>query len=115
MWDVAHLLIECGADISPHGMHGETPLHLALRSGYVEVADVLIERGADVSAQGLSGETPLHLALRLGHVEVAHLLVERGADVSAHRNFTELIPQHESTSSADILTTVQCLPPPHCS
>jgi ankyrin len=54
--EVAHMLIERGADVSAQGSYGNTPLHLALRWGRVEVAHMLIERGADVSAQDAGRE-----------------------------------------------------------
>jgi ankyrin repeat protein len=56
------MLIERGADVTAQNNDGETPLHLALQRGQVDVARMLIERGADVTAQNNDGETPLHLA-----------------------------------------------------
>jgi ankyrin repeat protein len=49
-------LIESGADVTAPNNGGETPLHLALQEGQVDVAHLLIGRGADVTAQNNKGE-----------------------------------------------------------
>jgi ankyrin repeat protein len=98
----ASMLIESGADVTTlRRSDGETPLHLALRMGEVEVARMLIERGADVTAQNDKGETPLHrastppswsrLQISPKWAEIAHMLLEHGADVNA-RNKNGLTP-----------------------
>ena len=60
---------------------GSTPLHLAVRGGYVDLGRILVEPGGDVSAQDKDGWTPLHWALWEGHVNVAQMLVQRGGNV----------------------------------
>jgi hypothetical protein len=80
------MLIERGADVMAQNKDGETPLHLALQRGQLEVACMLIDRvfqGADLTARNKDGETPLHLASQGGQVEVVRMLIERGADVTA--------------------------------
>jgi ankyrin repeat protein len=81
--DVAHALVEQGADVTAQDTDGSTPLHWASRKGHVDVAHALVEHGADVSAQDTDGSTPMHWASRQGHVDVARALVEHGADVTA--------------------------------
>jgi ankyrin repeat protein len=69
------MLIDKGADLNsrsrePKGPYpdpdqqptGQTPLLLALRSGYLNVAELLIDRGADVNAADETGETALLFA-----------------------------------------------------
>src|SRR6267142_1800548 len=63
-----------------------TPLHMALRSGDVDLARLLVEHGADTTARDNDGLTPLHLAVQKGSVVLARLLVEHGADVTAQDN-----------------------------
>jgi ankyrin repeat protein len=66
------MLIEHGADARAQNRDGETPLHLALYWGQVDVARLLIEHGADRTAQNYDGETPLHLASqKTGQVETS--------------------------------------------
>jgi len=52
------MLIERGDDGTTQNNYGETPLHLALRDGQVDVARMLIERGEDATVQNNYGETP---------------------------------------------------------
>ena len=44
------MLFEGGSDVSAQDKYGQSPLHLALQEGQLDVVCVLIERGADVSA-----------------------------------------------------------------
>jgi ankyrin repeat protein len=59
--------------------NGDTPLHLAVRSGSLEAARALIEAGADLSLANNEGDTPLQLALELGKKDAAKALQEAGA------------------------------------
>jgi ankyrin repeat protein len=47
--DIAHLLIEHGADVNAVNEYGHTPLYYATRHGYRKTADALIAAGADES------------------------------------------------------------------
>ena len=73
----------------PQGVNSQSfddassPLHLALRMGYLDIARMLVEHGADVSAQAEAGLSVLHSAVENGHGDFARMLVERGTDVSA--------------------------------
>jgi ankyrin-2 len=49
--DLAHLLIERGADVTAQAKNRQTALHLASELGNVGVAHLLIEHGADVTTQ----------------------------------------------------------------
>jgi ankyrin repeat protein len=77
--EVAHMLIERGADVEAQNKDGETPLHLASQRGQVEVAPILIAHGANLAAQNKDGETPLHLASRQDKC----MLIEYSADLKA--------------------------------
>ena len=89
---VKFLIVEHSQDVGARGFDKkETPLHVALRQGNVDVAQLLLEHGADVEAQDDDKCTPLLLASQCGHVEVARILLERGADTEA-RDYMKRIP-----------------------
>jgi ankyrin repeat protein len=58
-----------------------TPLHRAIRDGYLDVAKRLVELGANINSKNTKGWTPLHRAIIDGHSEFAKYLVEKGADI----------------------------------
>ncbi len=71
---------------------GDTPLHIAVRSGQVASVKHLLERGADANAKNQLGQTPLIVvaadgsrtpAARQARRTIARLLLGAGADVNA--------------------------------
>jgi ankyrin repeat protein len=89
---------------------GETPLHLAARSGKGEtvnfppphssngdITKLLIAGGAPLEGrEKKEGLTPLHLAARFGNREVAEVLISNGALIDARSDF-DSTPLHEAT------------------
>ena len=62
---------------------GNSPLHVAANTEYLEVVDILLERKAEVNKQRtLDKYTPLHIAALGGKTATAKRLLEKGADVS---------------------------------
>ncbi len=61
---------------------GVTPLHMAARSGRLEIIDLLVGRGAvvDYDQRGAEG-TPLHDAVKFGKAEAARRLLQHGANI----------------------------------
>lgn len=93
---VIRLLLDVGADLHTRpGLGGDTPLHLAARSGTAEVVRMLIEAGADPNARNTrlarhhaTSLTPLHFAAASNpDPDVVSTLIEMGADLNA--------PDHE--------------------
>lgn len=76
-------------DINAHSSDGDTPLHVFVWRGDVELARVLVEAGADVNAIGDMGETPLHVAIRQQNESLVSLLLEAGAKTSIRSEFNE--------------------------
>ena len=59
-----------------------SPLHVAAKTGNMDMADALIERSAYVNERDQYGRTTLHWAAKNGHVEMVEFLVKKGADVN---------------------------------
>lgn len=87
---------------SDHGVpdSGRTMLHLAVRSGSLDIVEALIRRGADSNVRGNFWETvpdteakgdghadrltPLQVAAQIGNSEIVRFLLANGADPNAH-------------------------------
>ena len=91
--DVAHMLLDRGADAKAQDNEKRTPLFRASKSGLVDVVLVLLELGADAKAQNKIGCSPLEQASEGGHVEVARILLEHGAVVDT-RDTYKYTPLH---------------------
>lgn len=59
--------------------NGWCPLHLAVKSGHMEIFKFLVARGADINARGTCGVTPLRTALDNGREKIAALLKAKAA------------------------------------
>lgn len=102
--NVAHILLENGAEINGRNRMGASVLTMAVRGGHTHVAKLLLENGAFVddfdhlavaegnasgnnNVHGDNGKTfleitPLLAAAQHGHEAVVRLLLEWGADVN---------------------------------
>lgn len=56
--EIAHVLIEAGADVNKQCEHGRTALHMAAAWGHADVAELLLESGADPTIADDEGLTP---------------------------------------------------------
>lgn len=80
--ELAHWLVQQGADLSAPDSYGETPLHS--RSGHWQGhIGVLMELGANVNHEANDRGTPLHRAAALGNSNTVKQLLESGANPSA--------------------------------
>ena len=80
---IAEMLLAHGADVNAvGGVHGYTPLHLAVQNDHADLAGALLDVGADLNAREGHGATPLHFAVLHGRVAAARRLIDRGADVA---------------------------------
>lgn len=81
--EIAELLIEHKEDVNTiQRPHGDTPLCVASRKGYIQHIELLIKHHAKINLQGKDGSTPLHCALENKHENVAQFLVGAGANVN---------------------------------
>ncbi|XP_065576408.1 ankyrin-1-like [Artemia franciscana] len=85
----------------------DTPLHLAVTSGDLEVIKMVLGKGADVNARNINGERPIHLAARRGHTQTVECLLRSGADVNA-RGIDDNSPLH-SAAFRGHTHTAECL------
>ncbi|XP_041466973.1 uncharacterized protein LOC121417356 isoform X2 [Lytechinus variegatus] len=58
------------------------PIHVASKSGSVDVVVALLDHGVDVNTRGYAGSTPLHLSAQAGQTQVANTLLNHGADIT---------------------------------
>ncbi len=54
---IIEILIKAGAELNIKDYNGNTPLHIASRSGYKELVEILIKSGADVNIKNNKGQT----------------------------------------------------------
>ncbi|NQU44885.1 ankyrin repeat domain-containing protein [bacterium] len=59
---VTESLIEHGANVNAKNSQGDTPLHDAIRVGYMDVIPILLNHGADPMIPNNNGKTPLDFA-----------------------------------------------------
>ncbi|XP_060763381.1 histone-lysine N-methyltransferase EHMT1a isoform X2 [Neoarius graeffei] len=57
--DIAQLLLENRSDLHTMNIHGDTPLHIAVRQNQLDCVMLFLSRGADVNLKNKDGETPL--------------------------------------------------------
>ncbi|XP_048243228.1 serine/threonine-protein phosphatase 6 regulatory ankyrin repeat subunit C-like [Haliotis rufescens] len=83
-YDVYHLLVSEGADLTLTAPYNRDCLNLALYGGNINIVKhVLSMKTWDINRRG--GElkqTPIMMALEEGHYDVYHLLVSEGADLT---------------------------------
>ena len=105
--ETVRLLVELGADIEKREEYGDTPLMLAVDSGY-DVVKELVELGADPLSVDDDGWGLAHYAARGGTVQVYEYLVDEcGADETLTTDMDYTVA-HMSLLSGD-LTMVEYL------
>ena len=78
--ELSGLLLENGADVNAAGPMRTTPLHEAVREGYVKTMERLFQYGARVNAVNSDAETPLIIAAQMDEYSIMNELLLRGAD-----------------------------------
>ena len=90
--DVVKVLLECddvevdnidrtSEDDKPQNGNRETPLHLAVKSGNLEIVKILVKQegnyGPDPNTCNRNGDTALHFAVKSGNLEIVKILVKQ--------------------------------------
>uniref|UniRef100_A0A8C1QI77 Kinase D-interacting substrate 220a n=1 Tax=Cyprinus carpio TaxID=7962 RepID=A0A8C1QI77_CYPCA len=79
--EVAHLLLEKGANPNITGQYSVYPIIWAAGRGHAEIVQLLLQHGAKVNCSDKYGTTPLIWAARKGHYDCVMHLLENGANV----------------------------------
>ncbi|OCL02330.1 ankyrin repeat protein, partial [Glonium stellatum] len=74
------LLLEAGNSVNFENGSHDTPIHVAVERGHIEIIQLLLNKGADINAQGGVYGTALQAASKHGHNEIVQLLLSKGAD-----------------------------------
>jgi ankyrin repeat protein len=86
-----------------------TCLHVAARSGALNIAEMLLAAGATPSPQENEGWTPLHLAVYHGHIKIVEALLASGAqlDLKTTDGATplDIAMQTKQQSIADLISS----------
>ncbi|KAG5760124.1 hypothetical protein H9Q72_011760 [Fusarium xylarioides] len=78
--EVVRLLLKAGADVN-HVSIGNTPLHLAVRSGHNNVVEQLLKKRPHIDSQAtVITQSALSRAASLGRTSMINLLISHGAD-----------------------------------
>ncbi|XP_076655935.1 uncharacterized protein LOC143360718 isoform X2 [Halictus rubicundus] len=85
--EIVKLLLINGSKVNNKSKkHSDTPLHLAIVNGDIEIVKMLLDRGADIDAKNKCGCTPLYNAVRNKKMKVIELLLKHRANVNARDN-----------------------------
>lgn len=98
--DVIGTLVELGADVSVvmENASMETPLHIAARSGRLDIVQKLLRCGVSVTAKTKDGSRPLHYAAAFGQTHVLEALVHAGCEIDA-KDDAQNTPLHLAAGS----------------
>ena len=79
-----------------------SPLHIAVRQGFVECVKLLLDNGAKVDSSNAGGHTPLHEAAYRGYTDIMFELLKRGANPNA-RSTQKRTPLHEACLQGNMM------------
>ena len=80
---VEHLIFTRPGDVNARGGCHDTPLHVAVIKGNVNIVRLLLGHGADMATLNNEDFGPLHEASRRGRLDVIGLLLDHRADVDS--------------------------------
>uniref|UniRef100_A0A8C8JJ55 RING-type E3 ubiquitin transferase n=1 Tax=Oncorhynchus tshawytscha TaxID=74940 RepID=A0A8C8JJ55_ONCTS len=83
---VIEVLQRGGADLNARNKRRQTPLHIAVNKGHLQVVKTLLDFGCHPSLQDSEGDTPLHDAISKKRDDMLSVLLEAGADVTITNN-----------------------------
>ncbi|KAF0505312.1 ankyrin [Gigaspora margarita] len=79
-------LAHSGANVNQRDLRGNMPIHIAARSGHVDMVVILLQLGTNVNAKGENDWTPLHEAMSQKYLNICSILITAGADTKLVNN-----------------------------
>lgn len=77
-------LLASGTDVNVKDKSKEcTALHVAAKTGNLEIFDMLLDAGADYNAQDCAKQSPLHVVVQKGHLDLCKTLLSK-ADIKVN-------------------------------
>lgn len=89
----ADLLIKCGAPVNAPDDDGDTPFHVACRSGHLSTLKLLLADQADFTILNKNGENVLHVVAKECHFGIAQRLLKHMLDLSGKDMVIKMINQ----------------------
>jgi len=83
--DIVNVLLRYGATIKSNNFRG-TLVHLAAKSGHIELIEYFVEQGVDINQRDRNGWTALAIATHAGQTESVAKLVTLKADINNPTN-----------------------------
>jgi ankyrin repeat protein len=80
-YDIAHYLIENGADVNAESSEDFVPVYLASHHGHLDLVKLLVTSTAAIDVPNFHGNTPLFSAAANGFLNIVQYLYENGAKV----------------------------------
>jgi ankyrin repeat protein len=75
---MANFLVTKRAKLNVADKSGDTPLHLAIPGGDVELVRLMVSQGADVNARNGAGKTPYTLCAENNNAPMAQIILAAG-------------------------------------
>jgi ankyrin repeat protein len=72
------LKVRASCLLEARNFEGDTPLHMAVHNGHLDVLSALIGYGANINVRDLGGNTPLHIAVKYPSIFMTMLLICAG-------------------------------------
>ncbi|KAK6048897.1 BTB/POZ domain protein, partial [Cooperia oncophora] len=103
--ELSREIVNCGGVTAVnHSIDGVSLLHIAVKSGDIEIVRFLLENGAAIDTVNSAGETPLEVAVRQNNVTLVSLLLEKGALVRMPSSGRNSVLHKAIASGPEMLT-----------
>uniref|UniRef100_A0AC35GCF3 Uncharacterized protein n=1 Tax=Panagrolaimus sp. PS1159 TaxID=55785 RepID=A0AC35GCF3_9BILA len=98
------MLLKSGAQPNVTQTNGQTPLHIAAKSGNSKMIKLLLYEGADPRLKSDNGETPLHVSAKFCHCEAVELILKHLEEIQTKEEVAEYV----NSKTEEGLTAVHC-------